>query len=1007
MLVYLEPSSVLADRVMHAVDNPSPPPSPTLPLSFFDPYHTTTPQSPTDYRNDLFLLSINNRPEHDHDNPLLLSTTIDSKAQTSDNLPSQVLQQELISFDSVPTLQPKEANTSSFLKEAVSVDDLISHCPISLSPGIQQNLKIPDLVVEPPLENLLVDMDLDKTVGVVGEDSNIVPHNSEPQLGQLGILLQPSNVETPVRRSTRPRKSVTPNVAPPPAVFSLPPSGARTQIKKKLTPDEFVDDDSQEEQGVEEKIVQRALTQTGPSALWSARQRSPTRSPMSFNRVLGSLSPKSSDLLAKLAFTPNEESNNMSVGNDEPSDSRTPFTFSIFPTLSQSVPESLPPNTPSHPTGPIRFSSPTRSTSPHKIRLQMPAPNDPMNTPARRIPIEQGIAQGHVSPQKAAQLGFKSDGTPLTSILTPARRVLVSEPSIIPRPDGIRFGKPSKGKEREQSMEPGSRPVIARRKEKETASEQSSTETLAKSWTAQPDTLPFLLVASNPAPSTSSSMVPETCQSNLTPAKPTIVKSYLRQPTSRIPKIGAKPYARPPTIASRQKDSSTPPKKIAGLAKVSCIDYWHNTSILTLFLKTLRKSTTMESAFIPQNTNRIATSSISRVKQTSTSLLKRKRETEKPSPVKPRIITLRQVPKVVLPTTTSSKSRIEPPTIPNLRQTPQNSVLRPGKVMDSGSSKVLQSMPQEQEAPIIVYNPRPAETDMKSPEAAESSPCIPPGSPMMQDPPCLLHDLVEPQSKPGLIIPDIPTPETSSTSNLRRTTRSRRTAVNEGSSQPLPTRRKPPSSRSDDVFSGMSITALKDLTTSNTARNQEYLIAKLETEVVRKEGVRPESPAVKIRTIVQRQMEDKLKERAERASRRARRSDGDMMSSDIEGFSDVGYSSPCEDRFGESSREPLPRHRRGPGDEEDYETPERPDQHKETRLFVEADDQGGEPERRVKWDRGLFTAVYLDEVKLGSRQPLKENRSLKGILAPTAKVRYSILRALWLSLIQVWFRLFD
>jgi len=55
------------------------------------------------------------------------------------------------------------------------------------------------------------------------------------------------------------------------------------------------------------------------------------------------------------------------------------------------------------------------------------------------------------------------------------------------------------------------------------------------------------------------------------------------------------------------------------------------------------------------------------------------------------------------------------------------------------------------------------------------------------------------------------------------------------------------------------------------------------------------------------------------------------------------------------------------------------------KLFVEVDDQDGETERRVKWDRGLFTSVYLDEVKLGTRQPLKENRSLKGILAPTAK----------------------
>ena len=112
-----------------------------------------------------------------------------------------------------------------------------------------------------------------------------------------------------------------------------------------------------------------------------------------------------------------------------------------------------------------------------------------------------------------------------------------------------------------------------------------------------------------------------------------------------------------------------------------------------------------------------------------------------------------------------------------------------------------------------------------------------------------------------------------------------------------------------------------------------------------------------------------------------------MASSDIEGCSDVGYSSPCEDRSGESR--PPPKHQRGPGDESDYETPERPDQHKKAKLLVESDDQDDEPERRVKWDRGLFTSVYLDEVKLGTRQPLKENRSLKGILAPTAKVCYS------------------
>ena len=514
--VCLEPSSVLADRVMHAMDNPSPPPSPSLPLSFFDPYHTTTPQSPTDYQNDLFSLGMNNRPEHDDDNPLLLSATNFSKAQTFDshlNSPSQVIQQDLISFDSVPIEPSKEAN-GSLLKESVPIND----CPIPVS--------------LPPLENLLLEsvapVDLAQTV----DDSNIVLHNSEPQTGlDVGhVLPQQSNVETPVRRSPRPRMSVIVNLVPPPT--SLPPSGAHTRIKKKL-----------------------AESPTAPSTV-QARQRSPTRLPMSFNRVLGSLSPKSTDLLSKLVLTSTEESNNIRIGIDEPSsDNQSQFTFSMFPTL----PESMPPQTPSRPTGPIRFSSPTKPTSPHKIRLQAVVPNNPMNTPARRIPIEQGIAQGHVSPQKAARLGFKPDGTPLTSVQSPARRVLISEHSANPvkRPGGIQLESPWKGKERELSVEPSSRPLVSRRNEREKTSGPSSTEILAKPSTVQTKKLPFPLVPSDPAPSMSSVTVPENSQCNLPQEKPANAKSSLKQLTSKIPRIGIKPYTRPLALKSTEKDLST------------------------------------------------------------------------------------------------------------------------------------------------------------------------------------------------------------------------------------------------------------------------------------------------------------------------------------------------------------------------------------------------------------------------------------------------------------------
>ena len=105
----------LVDRVMHALDNPSLPSSPFLPLSFFDPYHTTAPKSPTNYQKDLLSLSMNNHPERHEDNPmdpLLLSSTTYSKAQTSSdsllNPPSQVIQQDLISFDSIPIEPFKE-----------------------------------------------------------------------------------------------------------------------------------------------------------------------------------------------------------------------------------------------------------------------------------------------------------------------------------------------------------------------------------------------------------------------------------------------------------------------------------------------------------------------------------------------------------------------------------------------------------------------------------------------------------------------------------------------------------------------------------------------------------------------------------------------------------------------------------------------------------------------------------------------------------------------------------
>ncbi len=81
-------------------------------------------------------------------------------------------------------------------------------------------------------------------------------------------------------------------------------------------------------------------------------------------------------------------------------------------------------------------------------------------------------------------------------------------------------------------------------------------------------------------------------------------------------------------------------------------------------------------------------------------------------------------------------------------------------------------------------------------------------------------------------------------------------------------------------------------------------------------------------------------------------------------------------------------HRRGAGEDEDYKTPER--QLKRLKLTDDPDPDEMKEGRRVKWDRGLFTAVYIDDVRLGRRPLSKAPASRKGCLAFASKVNYSL-----------------
>ena len=309
----------------------------------------------------------------------------------------------------------------------------------------------------------------------------------------------------------------------------------------------------------------------------------------------------------------------------------------------------------------------------------------------------------------------------------------------------------------------------------------------------------------------------------------------------------------------------------------------------------------------------------------------------------------------------------------------------------------------------------PAKSNPAQPELPD--PTVPPPSPLSDlssssneelcdgKPPLAPQSLSRPQSEPSDPIPaggdarvveldqsslhqDATSLETSS--RLRRTSRARKPAQQQivldvfngnTSTRPPPARRKPHPRTEGDGFMGMSATALKALTTSNTTKNQQT-VAVFATEVIRKEGLRPESPTVKARTILQKQRDERDRRRRERAQRKARTSEEGLETSDTEGQDDRASLGERTDHD-ENDYATLQKHRRGPGDEEDYETPERPERIIKP-LRLEGADRKVEPMKQVKWHRGLSTAVYLDEVD-PKPKPLPTNVVVRGCLAPTSK----------------------
>lgn len=392
----------------------------------------------------------------------------------------------------------------------------------------------------------------------------------------------------------------------------------------------------------------------------------------------------------------------------------------------------------------------------------------------------------------------------------------------------------------------------------------------------------------------------------------------------------------------------------------------------------------------------------------NTPTLKRKRELDAPaasvaSPpgVRP-VVLIRKVPPAPKPSPSPrGTARASPAKSPGpiLVQ----GKIRMRKVVDKKKAKSPPRSPPRSDPMDIVHSPppsaaapldqAPAASSQQSTNPPSTTIPSPPSPPVVEmtvsEPePTALTTQVVPERTTASFNPDIAIdsePE-SSAQGLRRTTRARKPAqtTTDVFGAVAPPRGSQSRRRTllpdGSVFSGMSALALKSLTTTNTQRNQRQ-VAEIQTEVVIKEGKRPDSPTTKVRTALERQREERNRQREDRAARRARRLADADNEGDLSALGDLSIMSVEQDEQGITLT-----HRRGPGDEEDYETPERPERPAKRTRMEDGDATEAKAERRVKWDRGLSTTVILPDALPEPRRPPPDVVAKRGCLAPSAKV---------------------
>ncbi|KAG6376132.1 hypothetical protein JVT61DRAFT_2106 [Boletus reticuloceps] len=760
------------------------------------------------------------------------------------------------------------------------------------------------------------------------------------------------------------------------------------------------------------------------------------------NSRLGSLSPHSTNVLSRLCLPPKAAS---------------PIEQIILPAESIPIkhPSAPPPQTPvravTHPDfsrtsvqrpviapTPMRMNSARKLNSPAKFLLEV---DNVCRTPAQRVPIGTALARGTPLFQRRTQLPAESDQSlPGRSLAirapvftrptldnpsrSPAKRIAITDLAASPTRGHPAQSSPMRLvlRARSASVEPcPSGTTLARSRSVDPCAMTSKSDNHGKMKESvfpmvpilprAGTKLPFPLVPGQRSISDLPPPIPEEHENaevrntgiDATQGKVTQSKtvSQLRQPStsSRIPRIGNKPYARPPKNGKAAISATTANAASAPVSSsFSLIDPLSN-NICSQRAPPFQLACKNGGV---GNDAEVSTTQDQRL----VGPLKRKRGAEATASANPHPIMLRQV----VPGILNDKYAPKPAKLPSHVQAPSESSppkvpqpLKFRKVVDGMlSARYAPAKPnltQTQTSDFTSELPSPlSELSSSSNEEISDEKLLstkrPLANPKGETSDTQRTDVDAPVLEPSTqqhtsVNQDA---DDKPSSRPRRTSRTRKPAQQQyvldvfnsnTSTRPPPARRKPQSRTESDYFMGMSATALKALTTSNTAKNQQ-IVAILATEVIRKEGLRPESPTVKARTILQKQRDERDTRRRERAQRKAQMSEDGLGSGEMDGQTELDDHEYLDVRADHDENDcAMPqKHRRGPGDEGDYETPERPERILEP-LKLEGVDRMAKPVKQVKWNRGLSTAVYLDEVD--PKPKSLPNSVARGCLAPTSK----------------------